>query len=481
MSILVVDVGTSGVRTAIVEPDATISTEIHRELLPDSPAPGLVEIDSSAMANVAVELAEQARSESGASVEAVGITNQRASTVLWDRETGEPVGPGLGWQDLRTVGDCLTLAGEGMALAPNQSATKLAHLLDTHDPERRRDLCFGTIDTWIAWNLSRGEHHVTDLTNAALTGLLARGGAGWDSAMLERLNIPASCLPQIVASSGELGTASALTGAPPICSLAGDQQASMVGQGVVTPGPAKITFGTGGMLDLVTGDDPPVSEARGPAGSYPIVAYQLDNRVCWGREAVMLSAGTNVEWLRDDLRIIDDVASSHEVADACDDTGGVLYVPALLGLGTPHWDFGARGTLLGITRGTGRPEVVRAVLEGIAHRGADLVEAAEVDTGTEIPELRVDGGMSQNPTFVQALANATQRPVEISPVREATALGAAFLAGMAIGTWSSVGEVASTWRPRSRVEPAGSLDREQWNRAVERAKRWLPELSDLGL
>ena len=193
----------------------------------------------------------------------------------------------------------------------------------------------------------------------------------------------------------------------------------------------------------------------------------------------MLSAGTNVEWLVEDLGLLATAAESHEVAQACDDTGGVVYVPALLGLGTPRWDFGARGTLLGLTRGTGRPEVVRAVLEGVAQRGADLVEAAEADTGLSIETLRVDGGMSANPTFVQALADATQRPVEIAPVTEATTLGAGFLAGLATGAWDSFDDVASAWRPRTTVDPAATLDRARWAEAVERAAGWMPDLSAL--
>lgn len=482
MSILVIDVGTSGVRAAVVEPDASVRVERHREVLPDSPAPGLVEFDALEMARVARELADEVRAATvtgGGSIDAVGITNQRASTIVWDRATGEPVGPGIGWQDLRTIGECLALAERGLRFAPNQSATKLAHLLDEHDPQRSRDLCFGTVDTWLVWVLSEGRSHLTDLSNAAVTGMVASDGGGWDHAVLDALRIPAAALPEIGPSSGLLATASALDGAPPICGLAGDQQASLLGQGIVAPGPAKITFGTGGMLDLVLGEEAPATQGRGEAGTYPIVAWQRGSTVTWGLEAVMLSAGTNVEWLRDDLGLINDVASSHDVAAACESTGGVVYVPALLGLGTPRWDYGARGTLLGITRGTGRPEVVRAVLEGVAQRGTDLAEAAETDAGRAIPELRVDGGMSRNPTFVQALADASQRPVEVSPVREATTLGAAFLAGLEQGTWGSWDDIAAAWQPAERVEPGTASDWDRWHSAVERAAGWLPELSAL--
>ncbi|WP_334142531.1 FGGY family carbohydrate kinase [Rhabdothermincola sp.] len=477
MSFLVIDVGTSGVRAAIVDPDAHITRDAYREVLPSSPAPGLVEFDPVAMAEAALACATEVLA--GESVEAVGITNQRASTIVWDRASGEPVGPGIGWQDLRTVGDCLVLQAEGLRLAPNLSATKLAHLLDQHDPDRSRDLCFGTVDTWIAWQLSQGALHVTDLSNAAVTGLVDRDGSGWDRRVLEVLRIPAEILPAIVDSTGVVGQATALPGEPPIAALVGDQQASLVGQGCVAPGPAKITFGTGAMLDAVYGPTRPGFETRGGGGTFPIVAWRRDGRATWGIEAIMLSAGTNVEWLRDDLGVIATAEESHTVAAQCAHTDGVVYVPALLGLGTPYWDYGARGALLGLTRGTGRPQLVRAVLEGVAQRGADLVEAAELDGGTPIPSLRIDGGMSRNPTFVQALADACGRPVEVSPVVEATTLGAALLAGLSTGAWGSWDDVAGTWQPREVVEPAGTLDRDRWREAVERAKGWHADLSAL--
>jgi glycerol kinase len=364
-------------------------------------------------------------------------------------------------------------------LAPNVSATKLAFLLDTYDPDRRADLCFGTVDSWIAWTLSGGSAHVTDPTNAALTGLQGRDGASWDEHVLEVLNIPRAVLPEVLDSSGSLGEATVLDGSPPITGMAGDQQASLVGQGCVRPGLAKITFGTGGMLDVCLGPDRPEFDTRGPGGTFPIVAWSRAGRRVWGVEAVMLSAGTSVEWLRDDLELIGTAAESHDVAARCESTDGVMFVPALLGLGAPVWDYGARGTLLGVTRGSGRPQIVRAVLEGVAHRGADLVEAAEADGSVSIPRLRVDGGMSANPTFVQALADASQRPVEVSPVLEATALGAAFLAGLAIGTWADEDEVADSWSPHRVVEPARASDRDQWRDAVGRAERWIPDLSAL--
>ncbi|MDQ1440728.1 MAG: glycerol kinase [Acidimicrobiaceae bacterium] len=490
-----------------MRPDGAVDHVHHRPTLPSTPSPGIVEFDAAAMAEAALGVARQALA-AGGPVAAVGIANQRSSTIVWDRATGEPVGPGIGWQDLRTVGTCLMLRAQGIRLAPNASATKLAYLLDTYDYGRTRDLVFGTVDTWIVWRLTGGAAHVTDATNAGVTGLVHSDGSGWDPEILEVLRIPATMLPTIIDSSAEPGAAgwaTALTtdpdgtgpdgpdaaggsggsrgsgrsrGAPPITGIAGDQQASLVGQGCTRPGLAKVTFGTGGMLDVCL-DARPAFAYRGDGGCFPIAAWRRQGHVTWGIEAITLSAGTAVEWLRDDLGLIETAAASEEVAARCSDSGGVYFVPALLGLGTPAWDFGARGTLLGLTRGSGRAEVVRAVLEGVAHRGADLLEAAETDAGLAVAALRVDGGMSANALFVQSLANACRRPIEVSPVLEATTLGAAYLAGMAVGTWADEEEVADAWKPRAIVEPTAELDRDRWRAAVDRARAWIPELSTL--
>ncbi len=486
MTILVVDVGTSGVRSAVVRPDGSVDHIHHVPVLPDTPFPGLVEFDAVAMAAAVLQVAS-ASLEAGGAVEAVGIANQRASTIVWDRATGVPVGPGLGWQDLRTVGTCLELQSQGIRVAPNASATKVAALLDMADPERSRaergELAFGTVDTWVAWTLSEGRLHVTDASNAGVTGLIRADGSGWNAEVLDALGIPASMMPDIVDSSGASGPADVLTGHPVIAGMAGDQQASLIGQGCTQAGLAKATFGTGGMLDQCVGAARPPQAARGPAGTIPIIAWRRAGRVTWGVEAIMLSAGTCIEWLRDDLAIIDSASDSADVAARCDDTGDVWFVPALLGLGTPVWDFGARGTFVGLTRGSGRPELVRAVLEGIAHRGADLLEAAESDSGLPVGSLRVDGGMSANPVFVQALADACGRPIELAPVLEATTLGAAYLAGMAVGTWSDEDDVAAAWKPRQVVDPSApdgrAERRERWLEARRRSEATIPELSAL--
>jgi glycerol kinase len=487
MSILVVDVGTSGVRGAVVRPDGTVAHIHHVPVLPESPFPGLVEFDALAMAGAVTSVATTTLAEGGP-VEAVGITNQRASTIVWDRATGVPVAPALGWQDLRTVGMCLELQADGIWVAPNASATKLVALLDLADPDRARsergELAFGTVDTWVAWILSGGRLHITDASNAAVTGLTHVDGSGWSPGILARLGIPEPLMPAIVDSSGAVGQAEILDGRPLLAGMAGDQQASLIGQGCTRPGQAKATFGTGGMLDQCLGPHRPAQAARGPAGTFPIIAWRRGGEVTWGVEAIMLSAGSCVEWLRDDLAIIGSAPDSADVAARCDGTGDVWFVPALLGLGTPVWDFGARGTFIGLTRGTGRPELVRAVLEGVAHRGADLVESAVSDSGLPIGNLRVDGGMSANPVFVQALADACGRSVEIAPVVEATTLGAAYLAGMAVGVWADEDEVAAAWSPRQVVDPAiddGTRrgQRDRWLEARSRSEGTIPELSAL--
>ena len=484
MSVLVIDVGTSGLRAAVVRPDGAVDALHHVPFPPSSPFPGLVEFDAAGMATAVLQVAHAALA-AGGPVLGVGITAQRASTIVWDRATSEVIGTGLGWQDLRTVFDCITAKAEhGLHLAPNQSATKVAWLLNQYDPDRARDLCFGTVDSWLAWVLSNGQVHVTDHSNAAVTGLLRPDASAWSTSACAALGIPVGMLPALVDTSGVFGEASALPGSPPLAALVGDQQASLVGQSCVRPGQAKITFGTGGMLDMCTDSSAPATSNRTPEGVFPIVAWSRDGRCTWGVEAIMLSAGSNVQWLVDDLGILESAAASHDVAQECETSDGVVYVPALMGLGTPYWDYGARGTLLGLTRGSGRPQITRAVLEGVAHRGADLVAAAEAGTGGSIPVLRIDGGMSQNPTFVQALANTSGKPVEVSRHTEATTIGAGYLAGLAVGVWSSFDDIAQAWQPDRTVDPNtntvnSSLDRVQWAEAVKRSRGWIPELSAL--
>jgi len=485
-NILVVDVGTTGLRAAVVDETLAVTAMEYRPCPPSTPAPGLVEFDGAKMAEAVLDAAHAALASTSGPVVAVGVTNQRASTLLWDRTTGEPLAPGLGWQDLRTVGECIMAKLEhGWSVAPNQASTKAGWLLANTPELDGRDVCIGTVDSWIAWTLSEGALHVSDQTNASATtnGLRLVDGTAWNAAVCDAFGVPETVLPSVVDSVGVIGAATALPGAPPIATMLGDQQASLIGQSCVRPGRAKITFGTGGMLDLCTDSGTPDGAHRHEAGTYPLPLWSLDGRITWGVEAIMLSAGTNVEWLRDDLGLIATAAESHDVAMMCEQTDGVVYVPALLGLGTPKWDYGARGTLLGITRGTGRPQVVRAVLEGIAHRGADLLEAARTDSGVDIHTVRIDGGMSANPTFAQALADAANCPIEVSPVAEATTIGAAFMAGLGVGVFDGMDDLEALWNPAHVIEPADpsthAAARERWAEALDRAGGWHADLSAL--
>lgn len=477
MSILVIDVGTSGLRASVVRETGAIEHLRYEAFAPISPMPGLVEFDALLMRDAVLRVSNSALQSAGA-VSAVGITNQRASTIMWDRATGIPCGPALGWQDLRTVMECIIARSEhNLLLAPNQTATKASWMIKNYS--HNTNICFGTVDSWVAYVLSNGELHVTDHSNAAVTGLYDASTHQWSSRALGIMGIDVAMMPNIVRSSGVIGAASALPGTPPIAALVGDQQGSLIGQGCITAGKTKITFGTGGMLDTFTGTTAPTTANRLKGGTFPIVAYSDAQAIHWGTEAIMLSAGTNIDWLCTDMQLIDSPQQSHDVASQVETSDGVVYVPALLGLGTPKWDYGARGTLLGITRGTNRAHIVRAVLEGIAHRGADMVDASQADSGLSIDRIRIDGGMSKNPTFVQALANTTQRTVEVSPVTEATTLGAAFLAGVAVGTWKTLPDAVSTWKPSQQVAPSAVLNRDQWANALSRAGGWIPELSGL--
>ena len=483
MKTLVLDIGTSGLRAAIVHDDGSLSDLHYESFPPQSPAPGLVEFDPVAMYEAVHRVAIKALEHND--VSGIGLTCQRASTIVWRASTGQPVGPGLGWQDLRTVGECIMMRHtHGIAVAPNQTATKASWILKNLLNENERtsnDILVGTVDSWLVWKLSRGAAHVTDHTNAAVTGLTIPSGTQWDDATCAAFDILPTQLPRIVHSMGFVTNASDLPGSPAIMAIAGDQQASLVGQGCISPGQAKITFGTGGMLDVYVGEHAPTQSVRSTAGTFPIVAFSHDEKIHYGTEAIMLSAGSNIEWLCDGMGLLANAAESDAEAASCATSEGVMYVPALVGLGTPYWDYGARGALFGLTRGTTRAHIVRAVLEGVAHRGADLVEAAEADSSLSIQELRIDGGMSQNATFVQALANASNRSVKVSAHPEATTLGAGFLAGAASGQWSHLDEAISTLRWAKSVDPLGNneLGRQQWIEAISRSRSWIPDLSAL--
>ena len=463
MTVLAVDAGTTTVRCVAVDGDGRPVGEERLSLPPANPAPGLVEFDALVLAEAVVGMATEVLERHGP-VDGVGIASQRASAVAWDRSTGQPVGPGIGWQDLRTVARCGELRAEGVPVAPNQSATKFEWLMGESRATGRADICLGTVDSWLAWVLTCGKAHVTDLTNAAATGLLALDGS-WDVALLDCLSIQASSLPEVVGSAGVVTAASVLPGAPPISALAGDQQASLIGLGCVSVGQTKLTAGTGAMVDMCTGD----VAGTGADGCYPMPAWATPDGVAWMLEGAVLSAGSAVAWLVD-LGVVPDVASSHALASGCEDSGGVVFVPALSGLGTPTWDDGARGTLLGVTRGTGRAEICRAVLEGVAHCCADVIEVLARTSGTKPTSVRMDGGMSANPTFVQSLADASGIVVERSSELEATALGAAALVRVATGDATDPTDAMKGWQPAELVGPRGPVDRDRWAEAVSRAR-----------
>ncbi len=475
---LAIDVGTTSIRTAIVDTSGTVSHKHRERLTLHTPNPGEVELDAVEIGRLAVELATRTLHDGG-DADVVGITNQRATTIVFDPITGVPVGPALGWQDLRTVIDCLVLQGEGLRVAPNQSATK-ARWLVNHSGRASSDLRFATIETWLAWNLSHGELFVTDRSNAGVNGVVALGVEEWDQRVLSLLGLDPVMMPTIVDTMGTFGRASALPGAPVISALVGDQSASLFGQSCVTRG-AKITLGTGAMLDMVRGPAGPDRMTRFPSGCFPIVTRSRDHQITWGIEGIVLSAGACVEWLRDDLGLITDAHETEALAESVSSSDGVAFVPALSGLGTPQWDFGARGGFFGITRGSTKAHLVRAVLEGIAHRGADLVDAARVETGQTLEEIRVDGGMSANRFLVQRLADFTGISVAVSSEREATTKGAGLMALVAAGALS-IEDVEGLWSPSIVLTPSLSDDerarvREDWAGVVARVERTIPELS----
>jgi glycerol kinase len=477
---LAIDVGTTSIRTALVDDAGSLSHAHFRALSIATPNPGEVELDALEIASIALDLARRTLAEGG-DCDVVGITNQRATTIVFDPETGQPVGPALGWQDLRTVIDCLILQGEGLRLAPNQSATK-AQWLVKQSGRPAGELKFATIETWIAWHLTEGSSHVTDRSNAGVNGLVTIGVDDWDQRAIDVLGLDIAMMPRIVDTMGAHGLASALPGSPPITALVGDQPSSLFGQCCITKG-VKITFGTGAMLDMVHGEHGPATMNRFPSGCFPIVARSQHGKIVWGIEAIVLAAGSCIEWLRDDLGFITDPADSEVLATSVPTSDGVWFVPALSGLGTPQWDFGARAGFFGLTRGSTKAHMVRAVLEGIAQRGADLIEAAQVETGAAIDEIRVDGGMTANKFLVQSLADFTGLRVTVSPEQEATTRGAGLMALVSAGHLS-LDDVESLWSPVEVFapqlgDPERRAIRSQWTSMVQRVEKTIPELSSV--
>jgi glycerol kinase len=498
--VLALDQGTTSSRAIVFDRRGEVVAVAQREFQQIFPRPGWVEHDAReiwatqhAVALQALDALEKASGASrGSDIAAIGITNQRETTVLWDRATGQPVTNAIVWQDRRTAQRCDQLREQGHAARIHQktglvidayfAGTKLEWLLDNVPGARARaeagELAFGTIDSWLVWNLTGGLVHATDASNASRTLLFNLHTQDWDDELLDLLRVPRAVLPDVLPSSGVIAQSeSSLFGAAfPIAGIAGDQQAATFGQACFQPGMAKNTYGTGCFMLMNTGAQPVASRNRllttvgwqGPPGLHR-TAYCLEGSV--------FMAGATVQWLRDGLQVIQSAAEVESLAAQVEDTGDVYLVPAFAGLGTPDWDGYARGTLVGMTRGTGRAHIARAALEAIALQSADVFSAMARDARIALTELRVDGGASRNNLLMQMQADFLGVPVVRPRVTETTALGAAYLAGLATGFWSGADEIAAQWQADRRFEPRlaegeRSAKLARWREAVERAKGW---------
>ncbi|MEM7767156.1 MAG: glycerol kinase GlpK [Pseudomonadota bacterium] len=458
--LLVIDEGTTSTRAIVFDQDFKPLAQAQEEIDLTFPADGWVEQDGEAVWTRTLAVCRDAMAKAGGAdrIAAIGITNQRETTLVWNRQTGVPIAPAIVWQDRRTAPACHAMAAEGLEpavqaetgllLDPYFSGTKIGWLLD-HVPGARQqaeagELAFGTIDTFLIWKLTGGAVHATDITNASRTLLYPldlEPGAGWSPAMLDRLNLPASLLPAVKPSSARFGdTDPAVFGRPiPILSAIGDQQAALVGQGCLTPGTAKITYGTGAFLVANTGPRPPRSEHK----LLGTLGYAIEGGpAAYALEGAIFNAGTVVKWLRDSLGLITGAAESEAMAASLDGNAGVYLVPAFTGLGAPHWDANARGTITGLTGGAQAGHIVRAGLEAAAYQTHDLLTAFEAD-GAPVSRLKVDGGMAANDWLMQFIADICDRPVERPDFSEMTAMGAAALAGMQLG-WTD----AQAWAAR---------------------------------
>ncbi len=493
--VLAIDQGTTSSRSILFDAQGRPAAIAQREFTQHFPQPGWVEHDAREIWETQRATIDEVLVRAGAHpshLAAVGITNQRETTLLWDRDTGEPLSRAIVWQDRRTAARCERLKAEGheaevarrsgLLIDPYFSGTKLAWLLE-HLPgarERARAgaLAFGTIDSWLAWQLSGGALHVTDVSNASRTMLADLRTGDWDDCLLAMLDVPRACLPAIRDSSGVLAEVM-IGGTPvPLAGIAGDQQAALFGQGCLSPGMAKNTYGTGCFMLMNTGTEPLHSTHR----LLTTIAWRGrpatgDTRLHYALEGSVFVAGAAVQWLRDGLGLIKSSSEVEALAAGVPDTDGVYFVPAFAGLGAPHWDAHARGTVVGLTRGSTRAHIARAALESIAFQSADVLDAMQKDSRQPLVELRVDGGATANDLLMQFQADLLRVPVVRPRVTETTALGAACLAGLAVGFWHSAEEIAGHWQAERVFEPrmdagrAAEL-RHHWQRAVERARRW---------
>jgi glycerol kinase len=486
--VIAIDAGTTGVRAFAVDETGSPVGWSYREFTQHFPRPGWVEHDPDEIwETVRTTLAELTASIDGP-VAAVGITDQRETVVAWDRRTGAPLHRAIVWQDRRTAARCEELEGAGhldlvrertgLVLDPYFSASKMEWLLTEGGIERSADLALGTIDAWLVWKLTGGSSFVTDSTNASRTLLYDIRDLAWSDELCDLFGIPQANLPEVRASSGRLGVTVEGTGLPvgtPISGIAGDQQAALFGQACFEPGMAKNTYGTGSFVLMNVG-----TECPDPAeGLLTTVAWTFEDQpgATYAFEGAVFVTGAAVQWLRDGLELIEDAAETEALARSVDDNGGVYLVPAFTGLGSPWWDPYARGTLVGLSRGTGRAHLVRATLEAMAYQTRDAVGAMADASGHELRELRADGGAAANGLVLQLQADQLQVPVTRPVVQETTALGAAYLAGLAEGVWSGCEEIADLWQRDVEVLPqatAAGADRlhGDWRRAVERSLGW---------
>jgi glycerol kinase len=493
--ILALDQGTTSSRALIFNHKGEIVAISQKPFEQIFPQPGWVEHDAneiwSSQSSVAAEAVAKANLN-GTNIAAIGITNQRETTVVWDRATGTPLYNAIVWQDRRTAKYCDELkekgwsekirAKTGLVIDAYFSGTKVKWILDNVKGAREKaekgELCFGTIDSWLVWKFTRGNMHITDVTNASRTLLFNIHTMQWDKELLELLTIPESMLPEVKESSEVYGeTATTLFASKiPIAGIAGDQQAALFGQMCVDEGMAKNTYGTGCFLLMNTGDKPVVSKNN----LISTVAWKINGKVTYALEGSVFVGGAAIQWLRDGLGIIKNAAESEALAASVKDNGGVYFVPALTGLGAPYWDQYARGTIVGITRGTTAAHITRAALEGIAFQVYDLLSSMESDSGKKSTELRVDGGAVANNALMQFQADIFGSHVIRPKVLETTALGAAYLAGLAVGFWKDIEEVKKQWAVEKKFEP--SMDKKEvasllsfWKKAVERSRGWAEE------
>ena len=490
--IMALDAGTSSSRAIVFDRERRIVAVAQREFRQIYPQPGWVEHDPVEIWDTQLAVAREAMAKAGAtasSLAAIGITNQRETTVVWDRETGRPVYNAIVWQCRRTSDFCDELRKRGLAdsirattgLVPDAyfSGTKLRWILENVPGARAAAeagrLLFGTIDTWLLWNLTGGRVHATDYSNASRTMMYDIGALKWSDDILGELNVPRSVLPEVRPSSGVFGeTAPGILDAPvPVAGVAGDQQSALFGQTCFSPGDAKNTYGTGCFMLMNTGDKPVMSEH----GLLTTMAWRIDGKPTYALEGSVFMGGATVQWLRDELKIIENAAETEGIAQSIQSTGGVYLVPAFTGLGAPWWDMYSRGTLIGMTRGTGRAHIVRAALEAIAYQSADLMDAMIADCGSRPESLQVDGGASANSFLMQFQADITGIPVIRPRVLETTALGAALLAGLGAGIYSSLEETTKVWQKDLEFTPRMDdatrlLNLKGWHEAVKRSLLW---------